>query len=31
LVKDKSGKITDVKVTYPQDFTKQQLRYSGKI
>jgi dipeptidyl-peptidase-3 len=31
LVKDKSGKITDVKVTYPRDFTKQQLRYSGKI
>jgi dipeptidyl-peptidase-3 len=31
LVNDKSGKIADVKVTYPQDFTKQQLRYAGKI
>jgi dipeptidyl-peptidase-3 len=31
LIKDKSGKINDVKVTYPQDFTKQQLRYAGKI
>jgi dipeptidyl-peptidase-3 len=31
LVTDKSGKITDVEITYPQDFTKQQLRYSGKI
>jgi len=31
LVTDRSGKITDVKISYPQDFTKQQLRYSGKI
>jgi dipeptidyl-peptidase-3 len=31
LVKDKSGKTADVKINYPQDFTKQQLRYSGKI
>jgi len=31
LVTDKSGKITDVSISYPQDFTKQQLKYSGKI
>ena len=31
LVTDKSGKIADVKVSYPQDFAKQQLKYSGKI
>ncbi len=31
LVTDKSGKIADVKVSYPQDFMKQQLKYSGKI
>lgn len=31
LVKDQTGKITDVKVYYPQDFMKQQLRHSGKI
>ncbi len=31
LVTDKSGKITDVKVLHPQDFMKQQLKYSGKI
>ena len=31
LVKDENGKITDVKISYPQDFMKQQLEYSGKI
>lgn len=31
LVQDRSGKVADVKVAYPQDFMKQQLRYSGKI
>jgi dipeptidyl-peptidase-3 len=31
LVTDKSGKTVDVEISYPQDFTKQQLRYSGKI
>jgi dipeptidyl-peptidase-3 len=31
LLKDQRGKITDVKVCYPQDFMRQQLRYSGKI
>ncbi|MGB8656746.1 MAG: peptidase M49 [Candidatus Zixiibacteriota bacterium] len=30
-LKDKSGKITDVKVSYPQGFAKQQLKYSGKV
>ena len=30
LVTDKSGEIEDVKISYPQDFAKQQLRYSGK-
>ena len=31
LVKDESGKISDVEISYPQDFMKQQLEYSGKI
>ncbi len=31
LVKDEKGKVTDVKVIYPLDFTKQMLEYSGKI
>lgn len=31
LVKDKDGNITDVEISYPQDFIKQQLEYSGKI
>jgi dipeptidyl-peptidase-3 len=31
LVKDKNGKITGVEISYPQDFMKQQLEYSGKI
>jgi dipeptidyl-peptidase-3 len=31
LVKDGSGKIIDVKISYSQDFLKQQLRYSDKI
>jgi dipeptidyl-peptidase-3 len=31
LVKDESGKITDVEISYPQDFMRQQLEYSGKI
>jgi hypothetical protein len=31
LVKDKNGKITGVEMSYPQDFMKQQLEYSGKI
>ena len=31
LVKDISGKIIDVKVSYPQDFMRQQLKYSRKI
>ena len=30
-VRDKDGKIRAVKISYPQDFTKQQLKYSGKI
>jgi dipeptidyl-peptidase III len=29
-VTDSSGKITDVKITYPQDLTQQMLEYSGK-
>ncbi len=31
LVKDKDGNITDVEISYPQDFMRQQLKYSGKI
>ncbi len=31
LVKGKDGNITDVEISYPQDFMKQQLEYSGKI
>lgn len=31
LVKGKSGNITDVKISYPQNFTRQQLTYSGRI
>lgn len=31
LVKDKDGNITDVEISYPQDFLRQQLEYSGKI
>ena len=31
LAKDLRGKIVDVEISYPQDFAKQQLRYSGKI
>ncbi len=31
LVKDKDGNITDVEISYPQDFMRQQLEYSGKI
>ncbi len=31
LVKDKDGNITDVEISYPQDFMKQQLEYSEKI
>jgi dipeptidyl-peptidase-3 len=31
LVKNKDGNITDVKISYPQDFMRQQLEYSGKI
>ncbi len=31
LVKDNQGIIMDVKISYPLDFTKQQLKYSGKI
>ncbi len=30
-IKEQSGKIIDVKISYPADFTKQQLKYSGKI
>ena len=30
-IKDESGKMVDVKISYPSDFTKQQLKYSGKI
>jgi dipeptidyl-peptidase III len=29
-VTDSSGKITDVKISYPQDLTQQMLEYSGK-
>ena len=31
LVKNKSGEIEDVKISYPRDFARQQLKYSGKI
>jgi len=31
LVTDRTGKVVEVKISYPQDFMKQQLRYSGKI
>jgi len=31
LVKNKDGNITDVEISYPQDFMRQQLEYSGKI
>jgi dipeptidyl-peptidase-3 len=31
LLQDKNGKVKDVKISYPQDFLKQQLKYSGKI
>lgn len=31
LVKDKDGNITDVEISYPQDFMRQQLEYSGRI
>jgi dipeptidyl-peptidase-3 len=31
LVKDKDGRITDVEISYPQDFMRQQLEYSGRI
>jgi len=31
LVKDKDGNIIDVEISYPQDFMRQQLEYSGKI
>jgi dipeptidyl-peptidase-3 len=31
LVKDKDGNITDVEISYPHDFMRQQLEYSGKI
>jgi dipeptidyl-peptidase-3 len=29
-VMDSTGRITDVKITYPQDLTQQMLEYSGK-
>jgi dipeptidyl-peptidase-3 len=29
-VTDASGKITDVKISYPQDLTQQMLEYSGR-
>ncbi|MGH9330076.1 MAG: dipeptidyl-peptidase 3 family protein, partial [Vicinamibacterales bacterium] len=29
-VTDSSGKVTDVKIAYPQDLTQQMLEYSGK-
>jgi dipeptidyl-peptidase-3 len=31
LVKGKTGNITDVEISYPQNFTRQQLTYSGRI
>jgi len=31
LIKDKDGNISDVRISYPQDFMRQQLGYSGKI
>jgi dipeptidyl-peptidase-3 len=31
LVKDKDGSITDVEISYPRDFMRQQLEYSGRI
>jgi dipeptidyl-peptidase-3 len=31
LAKDKDGNVTDVEISYPQDFMRQQLEYSGKI
>jgi len=30
LIKDKDGNITDVEISYPQDFMRQQLEYSEK-
>jgi dipeptidyl-peptidase-3 len=30
-VKDSQGTMVDVKISYPLDFAKQQLKYSGKI
>ena len=30
-VKDSRGTMVDVKISYPLDFAKQQLKYSGKI
>ena len=30
-IKDKSGKIIDVKITYPCDFVKEQLEFAGKV
>jgi dipeptidyl-peptidase-3 len=30
-VKDKSGEIIDVKITYPGDFVKEQLEFTGKV
>ena len=30
LVRDKAGKITDVKISYPQDLMVQQLKWAGK-
>ena len=29
-VKDSRGTMVDVKISYPLDFVKQQLKYSGK-
>ena len=30
-VKDENGMVTDIKVTYGEDFVHQQLRYDGKV
>jgi dipeptidyl-peptidase-3 len=30
-VTDASGRITDVKISYPQDLERQMLEYSGKL
>jgi hypothetical protein len=30
-VTDEAGTITDVRISYPRDFERQMLEYSGKL